>query len=78
MGYYRQRGTTSANFLGTTDRQPLVLKTNRSEVLRIDINGHVGIGTGHHKQILVTIETAYEESISVGCSGLGATITTMG
>jgi hypothetical protein len=46
-------GTTSANFLGTTDRQPLVLKTNRSEVLRIDINGHVGIGTGHHKQILV-------------------------
>jgi hypothetical protein len=53
MGYYSNAGTTSANFLGTTDRQPLVLKTNRSEVLRIDINGHVGIGTGHHKQILV-------------------------
>jgi hypothetical protein len=71
MGYYSNAGTTSANFLGTTDRQPLVLKTNRSEVLRIDINGHVGIGTGHHKQILVTIETAYEGIYFGGMFGVG-------
>jgi hypothetical protein len=33
------------NFLGTTDNQPLVIKTNGGEALRIDTNGKVGIGT---------------------------------
>lgn len=32
-------------FLGTTDNQPLVIKTNNNEALRIDTNGNVGIGT---------------------------------
>jgi hypothetical protein len=33
------------NFLGTTDPQPLVIKTNGAEALRVDMNGNVGIGT---------------------------------
>jgi hypothetical protein len=35
----------TVNFLGTTDEQPLVLKTNNNEVLRADTVGQVGIGT---------------------------------
>ena len=39
-------GTTAGNeFLGTTDSQPLVIKTNNSEALRVDTAGNVGIGT---------------------------------
>jgi hypothetical protein len=33
------------NFLGTTDSQPLVFKTNNNEAARIDANGSVRIGT---------------------------------
>jgi hypothetical protein len=35
----------NVNFLGTTDAQPLVVKTNGQEVLRFDTVGNVGIGT---------------------------------
>lgn len=35
----------SLNFLGTTDSQPLVIKTNDAERLRIAPTGNVGIGT---------------------------------
>ena len=39
-------GTDSnVNFLGTTDGQPLVVKTNDQEVLRFDTVGNIGIGT---------------------------------
>ena len=39
-------GTTAGNnFLGTTDNQALVFKTNNNEVARIDTAGNVGIGT---------------------------------
>ncbi len=39
-------GTNPAvNFLGTTDKEPLIIKTNGAEQLRIDVVGHVGIGT---------------------------------
>jgi hypothetical protein len=39
-------GTTAGtNFLGTTDAKPLVMKTNGNEVMRVDENGNVGIGT---------------------------------
>src|SRR3712207_5509602 len=38
-------GTNPAtDFLGTTDGQPLVIKTNATEALRIDPNRNVGIG----------------------------------
>lgn len=35
----------SSNFLGTIDGQPLVLKVNGAEALRISPNGNIGIGT---------------------------------
>ncbi|WP_249413529.1 cell wall anchor protein [Chryseobacterium indologenes] len=39
-------GTNSSNnFIGTTDNQPLVLKSNNIESLRIKPNGNIGIGT---------------------------------
>jgi hypothetical protein len=48
-------GTAAGNdFLGTTDSQPLVIKTNNNEALRIDTDGNVGIGT-----------TSFTEKLSV-------------
>ena len=48
-------GTAPGNeFLGTTDSQPLVIKTNNNEALRIDTNGNVGIGA-----------TSFTEKLSV-------------
>jgi hypothetical protein len=39
-------GTNAATqFLGTTDNQPLVIRTNGKEVLRVDTKSNVGIGT---------------------------------
>jgi hypothetical protein len=38
-------GTTATNFLGTQDSNPLVIKTNNSEAVRVEPNGNVGIGT---------------------------------
>jgi len=35
----------SANFIGTTDKQSLVFKTNNVENMRIDANGKIGMGT---------------------------------
>ncbi|AWG24481.1 beta strand repeat-containing protein [Flavobacterium kingsejongi] len=38
-------GTAAANFLGTTDNQPLRFRTNNTEKMTILGNGNVGIGT---------------------------------
>jgi len=39
-------GTNPAvNFLGTTDAQPLIIRTNNTEQIRVTANGRVGIGT---------------------------------
>jgi hypothetical protein len=39
-------GTDPAtNFIGTTDGQPLIIKTNGTEIVRINANGNVGIKT---------------------------------
>jgi len=35
----------NTNFLGTTDAQPLVIRTNNTERMRVTANGNVGIGT---------------------------------
>ena len=35
----------TTNFLGTTDNNPLIIKTNGTEALHIDVGGNVGIGT---------------------------------
>ena len=40
------------NFLGTTDNQPLTIKTNGAERVRVDTNGNVGIGTDTPEFIL--------------------------
>ncbi len=42
----------SSNFLGTTDAQPVVIKTNNAEVMRISSNGNVGIGTANPAAML--------------------------
>lgn len=38
---------TPSNFLGTVDNQPLVIKTNNRERLRVDNIGNIGIGTAN-------------------------------
>ncbi len=39
-------GTDPAtNFLGTTGNEPLIIKTNNTEQLRVDQTGRIGIGT---------------------------------
>ncbi|MCE4065384.1 cell wall anchor protein [Chryseobacterium gleum] len=39
-------GTNSSNnFIGTTDNQPLILKSNNLESIRIKPNGNIGVGT---------------------------------
>src|SRR5919202_988500 len=41
-------GTDPAiNFIGTIDGQPLVMRTNNNERLRIDANSNIGIGTNN-------------------------------
>lgn len=41
-------GTSPAtNFIGTIDGQPLVVRTNNAERLRVDASGNVGIGTNN-------------------------------
>ncbi|MCS7226974.1 MAG: hypothetical protein NZ821_08290, partial [Gloeomargarita sp. SKYB31] len=42
----------AAHFLGTTDNQPLVIRTNNQERIRIAPNGDVGIGTNNPTQRL--------------------------
>ncbi len=37
----------STHFLGTTDNQPLVIRTNNTERMRITASGNVGIGTSN-------------------------------
>jgi hypothetical protein len=61
-GFWRLGGNTGTvpgtNFLGTTDGQPLVVKTNGVEAMRIDSAGRVGIGTASPTQTLDVSGTA--------------------
>jgi hypothetical protein len=38
-------GTTAADFLGTTDDKPLVIKANKAQAIQVNPNGQVGVGT---------------------------------
>jgi hypothetical protein len=42
----------ATDFLGTTDDQPLVFKTNGAEVMRVNTDGNTGIGTSSPEQLL--------------------------
>jgi hypothetical protein len=57
----------STNFLGTTDAQPLVFKTNNAEAMRVDESGNLGLGT--------IGPIAKLESNSTGISLLGTSTT---
>jgi hypothetical protein len=58
-------GTNPANnFVGTTDKQPLVIKTNGVEALRIDTGQNVGIGTTAPGARL-TVDVANEGSLAL-------------
>jgi hypothetical protein len=45
-------GTTAGQFLGTTDSQPLVFRTNNTEQMRLTSDGHLGIGTATPTHLL--------------------------
>lgn len=61
-------GTNSANnFIGTTDNQPLVLKSNNIEGIRIKPNGNVGIGaTNPDAKLHVTQNNINNQNLVLG------------
>ncbi len=66
-------GTTSAtNFIGTTDAQDVVIRTNNTEKMRVLSNGNVGIGTGTPTEKL---ELNGSIKITDGTQGAGKVLT---
>jgi hypothetical protein len=66
-------GTTAANFLGTTDRRPLIIKTDNSEAMRIEPGGNVGIGTkGPSAPLQIGSDTYTQDSKIILDAGNGA------
>ncbi len=54
------------NFLGTMDNQPLVIKTNNAEALRVNADGTVGIGaTGSGAGLTVAGDDLWKSSIGI-------------
>lgn len=53
----------NTDFLGTEDNQPLAIKTNGAERLRVDQNGNVGIGTPNPT---VKLDVAQNSAIRIG------------
>ena len=57
-------GTNPAsNFLGTTDNQPLVIKTNNAERMRVLASGYVGVGTTSPTARLMAVEDAPGQAV---------------
>lgn len=64
-------GTNPAtDFLGTVDGQPLVIKTNNTEALRIDANGNVGIGKNNPTAKLNVDGSVKLENLAAGTNEL--------
>ena len=56
-------GNGATAFLGTTDSQPIVMKTNNAERLRIDAAGNIGVGTATPGAKIGVASTAAETAI---------------
>lgn len=64
-------GTDStANFIGTVDGKPLVMKTNNAEQLRISSNGNIGIGTANPTAKLNVDGSVKLENLAAGTTEL--------
>jgi hypothetical protein len=61
-----------ANFLGTTDNQPLVFRVNNSEAMRVNADGTVGVGTsGFGAGLTVAGNDIWRSSIGILNTGGG-------
>ncbi len=59
----------ATNFLGTTDAQPLVIRTNATEAMRVLSTGQVGIGTATPGELL----EVEDGNVLIGTSAAGST-----
>ena len=64
----------SNNFIGTIDGQPLVIRTNNNERLRIDAAGNVGIGTANPTAKLNVDGTVKFENLAAGTNELSVLV----
>ena len=66
-GTWNRTGNTgtdpSADFLGTTDAEPLIFKTNDTEVMRISANGNLGVGTNNPATLFEAVSSGSGDSI---------------
>ena len=68
-------GTDSTlNFLGTIDGEPLIMKTNNSEAMRIDKNGNIGIGSTNPTAKLNVNGTVKLENLNAGTNELNVLV----
>ncbi len=76
-------GTSGTEFLGTTDAQPLIFKTNNTERVKIDPNGYIGVNTApdsnnqftvrsDDKDIIGYFESTRNSSDDIAVQGIAA------
>jgi hypothetical protein len=64
----------SKNFIGTVDGQPLVMRTNNNEALRIDASGNIGIGTAAPTAKLNVDGSVKFENLAAGTNELSVLV----